>query len=41
MLSAVNSQGGFRFLTVEGRVNASVFREFLKRLTTGMDRKAF
>jgi transposase len=41
MLSAVNAQGGFRFMTVEGRVNASVFREFLKRLITGMDRKVF
>jgi transposase len=41
MLSAVNAQGGFRFMTVEGRVNAGVFREFLKRLITGMDRKVF
>ena len=41
MLSAVNALGHFRFMTVEGRVNASVFREFLKRLITGMDRKIF
>jgi len=41
MLSAVNAQGGFRFMTVEGRVNAGVFRDFLKRLITGMDRKVF
>ncbi len=40
-LSTVNAQSGFRFMTVEGRVNASVFREFLKRLITGMDRKVF
>jgi transposase len=41
MLSAVNAHGGFRFMTVDGPVNASVFREFLKRLITGMDRKIF
>jgi transposase len=41
MLSAVNALGHFRFMTVEGRVNATVFREFLKRLITGMDRKVF
>ena len=28
-------------MTVDGPVNASVFREFLKRLITGMDRKIF
>ena len=41
MLWAVNAQGHFRFMTVEGRVNGSVFRDFLKRLITGMDRKIF
>lgn len=41
MLSAVNALGHFRFMTVEGRVNGSVFREFLRRLITGMDRKIF
>jgi transposase len=41
MLSAVNALGHFRFMTVEGRVNASVFRDFLKRLITGMERKIF
>ena len=41
MLSAVNARGHFRFMTVEGRVNAGVFREFLERLITGMDRKIF
>lgn len=41
MLSAVNSMGHFRFMTVEGTVTATVFREFLKRLIAGMDRKIF
>lgn len=41
MLSAVNALGHFRFMTIEGRVTATVFRDFLKRLITGMDRKIF
>jgi len=41
MLSAVNARGHFRFMTIEGRVNGSVFRDFLKRLITGMDKKIF
>lgn len=41
MLSAVSAQGHFRFMTVEGRVNANVFRNFLQRLITGMQRKIF
>lgn len=41
MLSAVSAHGHFRFMTLEGRVNAEVFREFLRRLITGMDRKIF
>jgi len=41
MLSAVSAQGHFRFMTVAGRVNASVFRDFLRRLVTGMQRKIF
>ena len=41
MLSAVNALGHFRFMIVEGRVNATVFKEFLKRLITGTDRKIF
>ena len=36
MLSAVNALGHFRFMTVVGRVTATVFRDFLKRLITGM-----
>jgi transposase len=39
MLSAVNALGHFRFMTVEGSVTARVFRQFLKRLIAGMDRK--
>ncbi len=41
MISAVNNLGHFRFMTVEGRVTATVFRDFLKRLIAGMDRKIF
>ena len=41
MLWAVNALGHFRFMTVEGSVGAHVFREFLKRLITGMDRKIY
>lgn len=41
MLSAVNAQGHFRFMTVEGTVTATVFREFLKRLLVGVQRKVF
>lgn len=41
MLSAVNALGHFRFMVVEGRVNGTVFREFLRRLITGMERKIF
>lgn len=39
MISAVNAKGHFRFMTVEGAVNATVFRDFLKRLIKGIDRK--
>lgn len=41
MLSAVSAMGHFRFMIVDGRVNGGVFRDFLKRLITGMDRKIF
>jgi transposase len=41
MLSAVNALGHFRFMTVDGTVNATVFREFLERLLVGMERKIF
>lgn len=41
MISAVNAQGLFRFMLLEGRVTAGVFMEFLERLLHGMDRKVF
>jgi transposase len=41
MLSAISATGQLRFMTVEGRVNGTVFRDFLGRLVTGMDRKIF
>ena len=41
MISAVNPQGAFRFMVVEGSVTAVVFRDFLSRLLAGMDRKIF
>jgi transposase len=41
MLSAVHAKGHFRFMTVEGGVNGSVFVEFLRRLIHGMERKIF
>jgi len=41
MLSAVNARGQFRFMVVEGRVTAAVFRDFLRRLIAGVDRKIF
>ena len=41
ILSAVNSLGHFRFMMVNGSVNAKVFREFLKRLITGVENKIF
>ena len=41
MLSAISATGQLRFMTVEGRVTGTVFRDFLSRLITGMDRKIF
>jgi transposase len=41
MISAVNSLGHFRFMTVEGSVNATVFRQFLERLIVGVEQKTF
>jgi transposase len=41
MLSAVNALGHFRFMIVEGTVTATVFREFLKRMIAGVDKKIF
>lgn len=41
MISAVNARGHFRFMTLDGGVNRMVFRDFLKRLIQGVDRKSF
>jgi transposase len=41
IISAVSRQGKFRFMCVEGRVNAGVFIQFLKRLVHGTDRMVF
>lgn len=41
MISAVNARGYFLFMTVDGGVNGTVVRDFLKRLIKGMDRKIF
>lgn len=41
LISAVNRQGGFRFMCVSGRVNAEVFIEFLKRLLHNADKPIF
>ena len=41
LISAVSAQGEFRFMTVEGRVNAGVFIEFLKRLVHNAERPIF
>src|SRR6202034_919653 len=41
MLSAVNAHGHFRFMTVQGTVTATVFRDFLSRLISGVNQKIF
>jgi len=41
MISAVHPPGHFRFMTVDGGVNARVFRAFLERLIQGVDRNIF
>jgi len=41
MISAVSSQGEFRFMLNEGTVTAGVFVEFLRRLLVGMDKPVF
>ena len=38
MISAVSTQGEFRFMIQEGTVNSEVFREFLQRLMKGATR---
>lgn len=41
LISAVSAQGEFRFMTVKGRVGATQFTEFIKRLLHNMTRKVF
>ncbi len=41
VISAVNRRGELRFMCVEGKVNADVFIEFLKRLLKGATRPVF
>jgi transposase len=41
IISAVSAQGEFRFMTVKGRVGASTFTEFIKRLLHGSERMIF
>lgn len=41
IISAVSAQGEFRFMTVKGRIGASLFIEFIKRLLQGAERMIF
>jgi len=41
LISAVSRRGDFRFMGVQGRVNADVFIGFLKRMLQGMHRPIF
>jgi transposase len=41
MLSAITAKGKIRFMTHAGKLNATVFCGFLKRLTHNIDRKIF
>jgi len=41
LVSAVSPRGGMRFMTVNGRMNASKFIEFLQRLLKGAERPVF
>ena len=41
LISAVSRRGDFRFMGVQGRVNAEVFIGFLKRMLRGMRRPVF
>jgi transposase len=41
VISAISRQGEIRFMCVEGRVNAGVFLDFLKRLERSCARKVF
>ena len=41
LISAVSSQGEFRFMTIRGRFASAQFIEFIKRLVHGVDRMVF
>lgn len=41
VISAVNRRGALRFMCVEGKVNADIFIEFLKRLVAGAGHPVF
>ena len=41
LISAVSAQGEFRFMTVKGRVGATQFIEFIKRLLHNVPRMVF
>lgn len=41
LISAVSRRGEIRFMCLEGRMNAKVFIEFLRRLIGGSERKVF
>lgn len=41
LISAVNRRGEIRFMGVDGRVNAGVFIDFMKRLIAGTEKKVF
>lgn len=41
LVSAISPKGHMRFMTVEGRMNAGKFIEFLKRLMVGIDQPIF
>lgn len=41
LISAVNPRGELRFMFIEGRMNAGVFINFLKRMIAGSSRKVF
>ena len=41
IISAVNAQGEFRFMTIKGRTGASTFIDFIKRLLHGSEKMIF
>jgi len=41
MISAINQKGYLRFMAINGRLNADIFIDFLKRLIYNADRPIF